>query len=220
MQIVEPSMPRVSSTRYAFFTTSVKRAPLRVFTTWSRDVDGWPTHVPLRMTRSGPQMTARVRELETLRRVDAANLMLAAGIGRPKLRRRNARRELARIGFRIPRPPEVADRHIVDERPVRVRIGPRPAEAGHHPRADALAVEPRTISRSSSAGSSTSGPDAPVEVTRRRGRPLFELDEHAALALGVRMPEHERIEPRRAQLQLHLEDDAMVAHARVAQLVR
>ena len=34
------------------------------------------------------------------------------------------------------------------------------------------------------------------------------------------MPEHERIEPRRAQRQLHLEDDAIVAHARIAQLVR
>jgi len=29
MQIVVPCMPRVSKTRNAFFTTSVKRAPLR-----------------------------------------------------------------------------------------------------------------------------------------------------------------------------------------------
>jgi len=30
MQIVDPRFPRVSKTQYAFFTTSVKRAALRV----------------------------------------------------------------------------------------------------------------------------------------------------------------------------------------------
>lgn len=53
---MDPRFPRVSKTQYAFFTTSVKRAALRVDDVIARR-RGLTDPRSLRITRSGPQIT-------------------------------------------------------------------------------------------------------------------------------------------------------------------
>ena len=61
-----------------------------------------------------------------------ADLLEAAGVVRPERRLRNAARETAGVGARVPGAAVVADDHVGDERAVALRVGPRPAEAGGH----------------------------------------------------------------------------------------
>jgi hypothetical protein len=50
-------MPRVSRTRYEFFTQLMKRAPDPRFIIVSHDADGCPAQTPSRITKSSPQIT-------------------------------------------------------------------------------------------------------------------------------------------------------------------
>src|SRR5918999_552160 len=73
---------------------------------------------------------ADIVELEALGGVDAADLVQAVPVGGPKVRRRDARREAARIGPGIPGHLPGADLDIGDEGAVGVRVAPWPAKAG------------------------------------------------------------------------------------------
>lgn len=61
--------------------------------------------------------------------------------------------------------------------------------------------------------------DAIVPLARRRFTPLLELDQDGRLAPRRRAAEHEGIESRGTERQLHLEHDAVIADSRVTQLI-